>query len=298
MSDRLQALALFVRVARTASFSRAAKELKLSQPTASRMITLLEKELGATLLARTTRAVTLTDAGAAYLERVLPVLAALEAADQSVRDTRDLHGALRVGMSSIIAAQRVVPRLASFLATHPGLTVELVVDDRRQHLLHERVDVAIRTGKLDDSTARSRRIGAWPILIAAAPSYLAAHGTPTQPSELADHRAILAGPLAGSAWVFTLGKRKVSVTVGGQLAVTSSEVGLEAAIAGVGIVAGSELGLAQTIARRQLVQLLPAWKLGEIEVHALFPSEQAPKPAARAFAEFFASHLRKPAIDE
>src|ERR1700749_3806885 len=115
MSDRLHALRLFVRVARTGSFSRAGRELGLSQPSASRIVAALEREVGAALLTRTTRALTLTEAGADYLARVEPILAALEEADHAARGTGELRGTLRIGISSSFATREVIPRLGAFL---------------------------------------------------------------------------------------------------------------------------------------------------------------------------------------
>src|SRR5579859_7376230 len=121
MADRLQALRIFARVAHTGSFSAAARELGLSQPSASRIIGELEKELGTALVIRTTRAVKLTEAGGDYLAQVEPILAALEEADHAARGGRELRGLLRIGVSSSFAVREVVPRLPSFLAQHPRL---------------------------------------------------------------------------------------------------------------------------------------------------------------------------------
>jgi DNA-binding transcriptional LysR family regulator len=137
--------------------------MRLSQPTASRIIALLEEQLGATLFSRSTRALTLTDAGAAYLARVQPILESLEEADNAIRGSNDLRGVLRIAVASIIASRAIVPRLGAFVAQHPDLQVELMIDDRRQDLIQEGIDVAIRFGKLPDSSAIARLIGRWPL---------------------------------------------------------------------------------------------------------------------------------------
>ncbi len=153
MSDRMSALRLFVRVARAGSFSRAAREVGVSQPSASRIVATLEKEIGAPLFTRSTRALSLTEGGAEYLSRVEAALAALEEADHVARGTGELRGVLRVAASSSFAQHVVIPRLDEFLGRNPKLRLVLLVNDHRQALITEGVDVAFRLGSLGDSTA-------------------------------------------------------------------------------------------------------------------------------------------------
>jgi DNA-binding transcriptional LysR family regulator len=153
MNDRLFALRLFARVARTGSFSRAGREFGLSQPSASRIIAALERDVGAVLLMRTTRAVTLTEAGTDYLARIEPLLAELEEADHAARGTGEIRGLLRVGLSSSFAVREVIPRLPGFMDRHPALRIDLLMSDQHQDLLSEGVDVALRFGPLKDSNA-------------------------------------------------------------------------------------------------------------------------------------------------
>src|SRR5690242_6452629 len=144
MSDRLLALRLFARIARTGSFSRAGRDLGLSQPSASRIASELERDVGAALMTRTTRGLTLTEAGADYLARIEPILAALEEADHAARGTGELRGTLRVGLSSSFAIREVIPRLPRFIRDHQALRVELVMSDQYQDLVTEGLDVALR----------------------------------------------------------------------------------------------------------------------------------------------------------
>jgi DNA-binding transcriptional LysR family regulator len=292
MSDQLMALRVFARVARAGSFSRAAKEMKLSQPTASRLIAVLEEQLGATLLIRTTRSVTLTDAGKDYLASVQTALDTLDEAEHAVRGSGELRGRIRIAASSIFASRVIVPILPQFMALHPALHVELIVEDQRQDLIAEGVDVAIRFGKLADSVAIARLLGRWPLVLAAAPHYLERHGTPSGPDELSGHRAILAGPVAASEWTFRKGDQQLAIKPKGALSITGSEVGMNACIEGLGIILASYPSLRDYLARGELTRLLPDWDMGEIESHALFPSGQAAKPAARIFVEFLQQELR------
>ena len=150
MNDRLFALRLFTRVARVGSFSAAGRELGLSQPSASRILAVLEREIGVALLTRTTRAVTLTEAGADYLARIEPILAALEEADYAARGTGELRGTLRVGLSSSFGVRELIPRLPPFLELHPALRMDLRMNDQRQELVQDGVDVAFRFGALTE----------------------------------------------------------------------------------------------------------------------------------------------------
>jgi len=292
MSDRLSALRLFVRVARTGSFSRAARELGVSQPSVSRIMVELEREVGAGLLTRTTRAVTLTEAGADYLARIEPILLALEEADYAARGTGEFRGLLRVGLSSSFAVREVVPRLPAFTERHPALRIELLMSDQRQDLVNEGVDVAFRFGVLQDSSATARRLGATPRVLVASPAYLQRAGMPQSPADLAAH-ALIVGPAgAGPAgWSFEQGGHMQSVRVEGKLTASMNEVAIAAAVAGLGIASSGLWGCRAEIAAGTLVRVLADWQLGAVEVHAIFPAGRAAKPAARALTEHLASGL-------
>ena len=292
LSDRLQALRLFIEIARTGSFSRGAKAMRLSQPTASRIVALLEEQLGTVLFSRSTRALTLTEAGSDYLARVQPILASLEEADDAIRGTDNLHGMLRIAVSSIFASRIIVPRLKEFVSWHPDLQVELTIDDRRQDMILEGIDVAIRFGKLPDSSTIARLIGRWPLVVAAAPAYLDARGTPKTPDALVDHAFVIAGPVAGKELVFQQGDRQIKVQPKGQVRIDGAEVAVSAVRAGVGIAVASLPSFSQDLDTGDLVQLLPDWKIADIEAHALFGNGQAPKPAARAFVDHLVEELR------
>src|SRR6187549_834964 len=153
MSDRLFALRLFARVARTGSFSRAGRELGLSQPSVSRIAAELEREVGAALMTRTTRGLRLTEAGADYLARIEPILAALEEADHAARGTGELRGTLRVSLPLGFGLREVIPLLPAFMQLHPALRIDLSLTDRNEDLVAEGIDVALRTGPLADSSS-------------------------------------------------------------------------------------------------------------------------------------------------
>lgn len=294
MSDRLLALKTFVRVARLGSFSRAARELGLSQPSASRIVSTLERDVGAALMLRTTRAVTLTEAGTDYLARIEPLLAALEDADHAARGTDELRGTLRIGLSSSFAVREVIPRLPPFMARHPALRVDLTVDDQHQNLVVEGVDVALRFGALTDSTATARLLDASPRLLVASPDYLRRAGTPRKPADLAAH-SVIVGPTAGApgVWSFEQQGRSTSVRIDGRLAVSSNEGAVSAALAGLGVVSTVVWGCRSDLGNGNLVHVLADWNTELVELHAVFPAGRAAKPAARIFADHLAHALGK-----
>lgn len=287
MSDRLFSLRVFVRIARSGSFSKAGRELGLSQPSVSRIAAELEKEVGAALFTRTTRAVTLTEAGADYLTRIEPILAALEEADHAVRGTGELRGKLRVALTSSLAVREVVPILPGFMAQHQALKLELLLNDQLQDLVQDGADVALRFGTLPDSTATARHLAMSPRMLLAAPAYLARHGTPQAPADLSTHDVIL-GPTGVRTWEFRRSGRSVSVRVDCRLQASTNEVAMASALAGLGIVQTSYWGCRAELASGTLTRVLQDWDSGSVELHAVFPAGKAAKPSARAFADYLA----------
>jgi DNA-binding transcriptional LysR family regulator len=293
MHDYLFALKLFVRVARTGSFSAAGRELDLTQPSVSRTISSLEQEVGAPLLTRTTRAVALTEAGADFLARVEGILASLAEAEQAARGTGELRGALRLGVTTSFALRVIMPLLPAFAELHPSLHVELLMNDQRQNLIAEGVDVAVRYGTLSDSTAMARWLGATPRLLVAAPSYMARVGAPVTPRDLGKYRMISTRTASGNVWTFTKDGESLQVKIGEQLVSSVNEVAAAAAVAGLGIASLSLSGCVRELRAGTLVRLLPDWDMGSIEVNAVFSAGRASKPSAKAFVEYIRPRLQE-----
>lgn len=294
MSDRFTALKLFLRVAHMGNFSVAGRELGLSQPSASRMIAALEAELGATLFVRTTRAVSLTDAGTAYQMRVEAILAALEEADHEVRGTGELRGTLRIGTPISFGLREIIPRLPVFMKDHPKLKVELRVTDRYPHLVTEGIDVSFQFGELADSSAAARKIIQQPKILTASPKYIREKGMPVAPSDLTHHSVIISPAHPSPTFSFRKGNRVVAVRVGSKLHITVNEGAIASALAGLGIAASSETSARTELEAGQLVRVLGDWDFGSIEVSALFVNGKTVKPAARAFTDFLVGELRHP----
>jgi DNA-binding transcriptional LysR family regulator len=298
MSDRWQEMTVFVRVAESGSLSRAARELKLSQPSVSRIVGTLEARLGTTLLLRTTRSLSLTEAGALYLERARYLLAEMEEAEQATRGVDSLHGVIRLAMPVLYGTRAVIPALATFLARHPALRVEVIMSDARQNLITDGVDVAIRlgVGPLDDSTFGARRFSVVERLVVAAPAYLSTHGTPASPAELARHDCIVQHGLFGrESWRFTHDQTVTSVNVHAKLWINSAPGVLAAAVAGLGIALATRLMAGEELRTGQLIQLLEPYRLDPAEVYAVFPAGPRPSAKVRAIVDHLEASLNTPA---
>lgn len=298
MNDKLSVLRLFIRVARTSSFTRAGHELGISQPSVSRQISELEADVGATLFVRSTRAVKLTEAGVDYLTRVEAILEALDEADHVARGSAALRGHLRVTLSASFGIREVIPRIGRFMVLHPALHIELLMSDDRQDLIADGVDVAIRFGVLPDSSARSRLLGRSPRMLVAAPDYLARAGCPTEPSDLSQHTFVI-GPSSAASLGRTLWKdgREESFRAEGRLVTSVNEGATAAAVAGLGILVVGLWGCRNEIADGRLVQVLEDWQLEPIEIHAVYPPGKASRPAARALIDYLVEELRPISAD-
>jgi DNA-binding transcriptional LysR family regulator len=288
------ALRLYTRVARLGSFSAAARECGLSQSQASRIVADLEAELGVRLLSRTTRAVVPTEAGEEFLARVEPILAALDEAEHSVREGGELRGPLRMSMPTSFGIRDVIPRLASFAERHPDLHIQLQLGDRRQDLVRDAVDVAIRLGRLVDSTATAKRIATIPRVVVASPDYLARHGTPETPDDLVRHR-IVGGTAAAvpTAWRFERDGEVSAIKLEPHFSTDENEGAIAAAAAGFGITSTSGWACRREFEDGTLVRVLTEWTLTGIPVHAYFPMGRATRIAARAAIDHLVAHFER-----
>jgi len=293
MSDRLQELAVFVRAAESGSFSRAARELGLSQPSVSRLVGNLEARLGVTLLLRTTRRITVTDAGALFLDRAREILAELEDAEHAARGVDSLRGTIRLALPVVYGTREIIPRLAGFLAAHPLLQVEMAVADTRQDLVAEGADVAIRLGDLGDSGFGARKLTTLERILVASPAYLRARGTPKTPADLASHDCIFGpGNFGRDNWSFTRNGAGISVDVRGRIRTNSGPGVFASALAGLGIAMASTVMFEAELKAGSLVPLLRPWKLGPVEVHAVFPAGPRPSAKVRALVDFLVQELK------
>jgi len=292
MSDRLQELSAFIRAAETGSFSRVARELRVSQPSVSRMVASLEARLGVKLLLRTTRQVTPTDAGAAFLERARQILGDLDDAENATRGLDSLQGTLRVAMSGAFGTREVIPHLPAFLAQHPRLRLDLFISDRTDDLVAEGVDMALRMGSLAASGFGARMLGSSRRLVVAAPAYLARKGAPITLADLASHDCIVGpGLSARTGWSFTRAGAATSVAVEGRVQVATADGVVACAKAGLGIAVASRWMCRAEIETGELVSLMPDYQLDPVELHAVYPAGRHPSIKVRTFSDYLAAKL-------
>jgi DNA-binding transcriptional LysR family regulator len=292
MSDRLQELSVFVRAAETGNFSRVAREFGVSQPSVSRMVAALEERIGTKLLLRTTRRVTPTDAGTVFLARTRQILGDLDEAAQAARGVDSLHGMLRVAMSGAFGTREIIPRLPAFLAQHPRLRVELLISDRADDLVAEGADMAVRLGRLADSTFGTRLLATSPRFAVASPAYLAARGVPATPADLAAHDCITGpGHTGQPGWSFRRSGAVTAIPVQGRVQVASSDGVIACAKAGLGIAVVSQWMCQAELGRGELTRIMRDYELDPAEVNALYPAGRRPSAKVRGFSDYLAAQL-------
>lgn len=294
MSDRWQELTVFARVAESGSFSRAGRELGMSQPSVSRIVSDLEHRLGVKLLLRTTRNLSTTDAGAVFLERVRQVMADWEDAEDAARGTDSLRGVIRLAMPVMYGTRAIIPCLPEFMLRHPELRVEMTVSDARQNLIIDGVDLAIRVGPLDDSSFGSRKLASVRKMLVASPSYVRRRGKPRTPADLAGHECILGhGGFGRDNWRFWRKATVTSVDVHSRLQINSASGILASAVAGLGIAIVSDVMAKEELASGQLVRLLPGYEMESVDVFAILPAGPRPTAKVRGLIDFLARNLNQ-----
>ena len=295
--DRLDTLHLFTRIVEQNSFSRAADLLGIPRATATHAIKALETRLGTRLLERTTRHVRPTLDGQAYYERCVQVLSDLDDAEAVFRQgASSPHGVLRVDMSGTHATRVVLPRIGEFHALYPDVELVLSSGDRLVDLVREGVDCVIRAGAPRDQSLVARRLALMPQAIVASPDYLAAHGTPRHPDQLAAHQVVgffassgaLDYPLEldvdGAARRFDLP---------GWLSVNDAENYVLGALRGCGLIQVPRFHIEQELADGRLVEVLGAWRSPDFPLSALYPYRRQLSPRLRVFVDWIAGLYRE-----
>ena len=289
--DRLAALEAFARVAETGSFSGAARTLGLSKSLISRQVSTLEADLGARLIARTTRSLTLTEAGRGYYEQVARILAQMEEADLSVSQLLATpRGKLRVNAPMSFSLLRLAPALPDFLALYPEIDVDIVMNDRRVDLMDEGFDLAIRIGRLADSSLVARKLGAMQRYIVASPAYLAEWGTPKVPADLR-HHACLCYSNADTVdeWRFYDSDDKpVTVEVKGRVRANNGDLLRVAALNGLGFVDLPSFLVGADMEAGRLVSVLEEFTRQNGGIYAVYPHARYLPPKIRVFIDFLA----------
>lgn len=287
-------VALFVRAALLANVSAAGREFGVSATVASSRLAQLERQLGARLLHRTTRRVTLTQDGELFLARAQTLLDAADSARAAVGRARgEPHGRLRISMSSSFGRQHVAPVIPAFLRRYPQVSIDLRLSDEIVDLVDEGIDLAIRLGALRDSSLVARRLAVNRRVVCASPAYLAEHGTPHHPADLARHECVVLGDQRD--WAFETPAGPLTVRVGGRLVASNGEAIREALVDGFGIAIKSTWDVGPNLRDGSLVPVLADYPLAEPSaIWAVYPSRAFVPLKLTAFIDFIAAHFGDP----
>jgi DNA-binding transcriptional LysR family regulator len=286
--DRLDALAVFVAVAEQRSFVAAARRLGRSPAAVTRAIAALEDRLATRLFNRTTRAVALTDAGGRYLDLCRRALAEFEELELSAASERlEPRGVLTITAPEMFGRLHILPIAQAFMAEYPAVRVSLLLLNRIVSFVDEGVDLGLRIAHLPDSSLRAIQVGWTRRLLAASPAYLAARGEPVTPADLAAHDAIAIANLRGpqERWSFGAGRNESSIAVNARLVVSTVQAGLDAAVAGGGIVRPLAYQSAPLEAAGKLKRILLAHEPAPLPIHLLHPAGRYLAPKVRLFID-------------
>ncbi|WP_170754295.1 LysR family transcriptional regulator [Ruegeria lacuscaerulensis] len=271
--DRMRAFAL---VAKNASFTLAAQRMGRSSRLVSKYVADLEEALGVQLLNRTTRSVSLTDAGATYLAMCEPLLDGFDELEETVRNAqKSLRGVIRISAPTGFGSVRLAPSLAAFATQHPEVEIDLNLSDRRVSIIDEGLDLAIRIGPMRDSSLKVRQLGQMPLIVCASPAYLDRAGTPTDPRALATHDCILDGNMSEPGlWRFDIKGEDVAVPVSGRLRANAPAASARLAMDGVAIARCPAYTVAEALRSGALIELFSTYRVAPYVVAALFPQNR------------------------
>ncbi|MGB0682059.1 MAG: LysR family transcriptional regulator [Magnetovibrionaceae bacterium] len=285
--DSLSELAVFTRVVEAGSFSQAARRLGISKSAASKQVSRLEDRLGARLLNRTTRSLSLTDVGADFFQRALRILAEVEDAEQAVSTLQSApRGTLKINAPMSFGVGQLGPILPDFMATCPELRVDMDFSDRLVDLIEEGFDMAIRIAELPDSTLIARKLAPFRHAVVASPEYWDQHGRPEAPEDLRDHNCLMYTLLrTGSDWTFKDGLR---VRVDGGLRANNGDVLKDAAVAGQGVYLAPTFIIGEDLKAGRLEAVLCEFEDRSRAVYAVWPQNRHLAPKVRVFVDFLA----------
>lgn len=285
--DRITAMRVFAQVAANGSFSATADQLELSRAMVTRCISELEDWLNARLLQRTTRKVTLTDAGEQFLHRCQQILALTdEVVEETANANSELRGQLRLTCGASFGHAQMASAIADFQSLHPKLKIDMNVSDASINLVDARVDLAIRISNNPDPMLIARRLASCASVLVASPKYLEQHGTPTLPDSLVHHRCMTHTIAGKYLWQFARAGETAKVEIKSHFSTNEATVLLHAALAGGGITLLPTYLANDPIAAGKLVALLPEWSVPELAINALYPSRRHLPAALRAFLDF------------
>jgi DNA-binding transcriptional LysR family regulator len=295
--DKLRAITGFVRIVDRGSLTAAAADLGVSLPSMVRTLATLERELGVTLLNRTTRRLHLTDEGRQYLEQCRAILAQVQEAEATLRSRRTApQGNLAVTASVLFGRRYIGPILSEFVQRHPEVAAELLLVDRVVNLVEEGVDAAVRIGHLGDSSLVALPLGEVRRVVCASPAYLRSRGVPRRPEDLRAHRCVHFTGLAPRAeWPFRSNPRKVAIA--SVFTCNQADAAIEACAGGLGLGSFLSYMIAPLVRAGRLRYVLEDFETGPLPVHLLYPHSRIRSPTVRAFAELCVKKLRQTRFD-
>jgi LysR family transcriptional regulator, transcriptional activator for dmlA len=291
-------MAFFSLLARSGSLSAAARELDLSTAAVSKRLAQMEARLGVRLLARTTRRVSLTPEGELYLAQARRILAEIDDMERLVAGAMAApRGLLRVNTTLGFGRSHIGPLISQFVKQHPDVQVQLQLTVDPPPLSEDAFDVSLRFGEPPDARVIARLIAPNRRLLCASPAYLARHGVPKSPHDLAQHSCIgiRQGDQAYGMWRLSAGKRTETVKVRGLLSTNDGEIAVSWALAGHGIVMRAEWDIARYLRSGRLRQVLEQWQTPPADIHAVYPQRLQTSARVRAFVDFVAEHFAKSA---
>jgi DNA-binding transcriptional LysR family regulator len=293
--DRLDSMSLFVAAVEAGSLSAAGRRFGIPLATVSRKVSDLERHLKTRLLNRSTRQLTLTDAGHAYLAACRRILEEVGEAERiAAGEYSAPTGELIVTAPIVFGRLHVLPVVIGFLAAYPDVAIRLMLVDRITQLTEEHIDLAVRIGKLPDSSLVATRIGSIRRVVCASPAYLAEHGTPETPKDLAAHSCItFEGLTAPAAWTFATGKTELSVPIRSRLRVNTAEAAIDAAIAGVGMTRVLSYQITAAVRSGTLRAVLEPFEPQPWPVSLVHAGQGLLPLKLRAFLDFAAPRLKK-----
>jgi DNA-binding transcriptional LysR family regulator len=291
--DPLDGVAAFTRVVEAGSFSAAARRLRISKSATSAHVQRLEERLGVRLLHRTTRRISLTEAGAAYYRHCARIVAEAESAEQAARALqREPRGMLSISVPDTFGPMHVAPAIAEFLARFPGLTIDISLSPTHVDLVQEGLDLAIRIGTLKDSPLVVRRLAPSRFVLCAAPAYLEIRGVPRVPDDLLRHACLGVSVMPwGDEWHLVSAKGEHRIAAGGVLRSNSAEILRGAALSGLGIALLPSWAVGDDLRSGALTRILPGCEPPPSAVYAVYPTNRLMSAKVRAFVDHLARRI-------
>lgn len=292
--DQLDAMRLFIRVAELGSFAAVAQQLGVARSVVTRKVAALEARLGVKLIARSTRRLNLTAAGAGYLEKCREILKLLDAAETDITDDRqEPRGPIRVGLPLIFGVRHLAPLLLEFCGRYPGIELNMDFSDRRINLIEEGADLSIRITDTLGQREVARRLGSASMVVVASPEYLRAHGEPAHPADLAGHECLSYTFSDNSSWRFTVDSHVRNYPIRGRLQANNGDVLMAAAMQGLGIACEPMFIAGPALASGTVRQILAGFPIPELGIHAVLPGNRQVPHRVRVLVEFLAGRLEQ-----